>query len=111
MVKIMGMFHNVEDQEAFLETYYQEVLPVLLNVPGIIKIETTRLNPSPLTGEEVDPDDFFFQADLYFPNAEALENMLASPEGAQAAGVFLQYAGKVCKVYMGQEYVHYKHTF
>lgn len=107
MFKLIGLFHAT-DEEAFLEMYMREILPKFLNIPGCIKVETTRLQPTLIPGIKKVEKPYTFLAEMYFPTAKAIQYAFNTPEGQLALEVFIEKANNICSTYAGEEYVHYK---
>jgi uncharacterized protein (TIGR02118 family) len=105
MYKIIALFYDAEDEQAFITYYEKEFVPLLLSLQGVMKVEVTRLATSlPFTGE---PSPCFLMGQMYFSSQEALEHTLSSLQGMEAARVFLEQAGDISTVFVGQCDTHY----
>lgn len=105
MFKIIALFYDAEDPEAFTDYYEQEFVPLLLSLQGVTKVEVTRLSSnSPFSDE---PNPCFLMGQMYFSSQEALTHTLSSLQGMETARIFLESAGEISTVFIGNCRTHY----
>ncbi len=105
MFKIIALFYDAEDPEAFTQYYEEEFVPLLLSLPGVTKVEVTRLSSSSPFSDE--PNPCFLMGQMYFSSQEGLTYALSSLQGMETARVFLEQAGDISTVFIGNCRTHY----
>ncbi|TCS91975.1 EthD family reductase [Hazenella coriacea] len=112
MFKIVGLYRVHNQNEGFEQYYVNELVPRLLEIPGVIKVEVTRLAPSPfhdtLGVKEETP--YFMQGDMYFESAESLQEALSSPEGIEVARLIIENAFEFVTLYVGDSYTFHSES-
>ena len=90
MVKCIALYKKPDDVGAF-ETHYNEIhAPLARKIPGLRKLEVSRMTGSP-GGEP----KFYMMAELYFDDENAMFAGLSSDEGKAAANDVMSFAGDV----------------
>lgn len=86
MVKLIAYYRNPEDKPEFDKKYFQEHLPLAEKMPGLLKMEVSRLKDiAGISG-------FYLQADMYFENIDALNKAMSSDEGKAAGKNIMSFA-------------------
>jgi uncharacterized protein (TIGR02118 family) len=95
MVRLLVLYGHPKDPEAF-DRYYNEIhVPLAKRMQGLKKWTIGRVLGSP-SG----PSEYYFIADLYADSREAIEAILATPEGQAAVEDVPKFAsGGVTFVY------------
>ena len=86
MKKLIALYRSPIDADAFTAHYRDVHLPLVLKLPGLLKIDLTRIERT-LIGN---PENFFLVV-MYFEDADSLRTALKSKENEAAgadAGVF-----------------------
>jgi uncharacterized protein (TIGR02118 family) len=79
MIKMTIIYFRPEDPDAFVKHYMEKHLPLASQMPGLKKLEVGPVLRSPKGPE------YFWMAECYFEDMEALKVGFASPAG-EAAG-------------------------
>jgi uncharacterized protein (TIGR02118 family) len=87
----------VRDPAEFDRYYAQVHIPLAKKIPGLRRLEVTRLTGAPSSGAS----DLYLIAELYFDNAAAREAALASNEGKAAEADLPKFAEGIVSVYFG----------
>lgn len=88
MVRLLVLYGQPSDPEAF-DKYYQEVhIPLAKKMKGLKKWSVGKVGGSP----DGKPSPFYYTADLYAESREAMDAILASPEGQAAVKDVPNYA-------------------
>ena len=112
MYKIIGYYKRKEGIEGFVEELKDVLIPRILQIPGVIKVEVTDLMVSNSSPTEVTPDnDFAFMCEIYFASPEALQKILASEEGQTVAHTWINHAADYLVAYVGKEEVYRANIF
>jgi len=97
MIKLTVLYNPPADPAAFDTHYFGTHIPLANKLPGLIRIELTKLGN--LDGS---PAQYYLGADLYFESSEALMAALGSPEGAAVAADVGNYAQAGVSMFVGQ---------
>lgn len=95
--KLIALYKNPKDQKAFDEHYFNIHSPLAEKMPGLRKLEVTRITGSPM-GEA----EFYLLAEMTFDSMEALKAALASDEGKAAGKDLMGFAGDLVKLYFAE---------
>ena len=80
MIRLMVMYGHPKDPAAF-DRYYQEVhLPIARKIKGFTRWTVGRVTGTP----DGKPAPYYYFADLFAESRQAMEAILASPEGQAA---------------------------
>ncbi|MCH5586680.1 EthD domain-containing protein [Shimazuella sp. AN120528] len=80
MVKVQGLYRNINDLEEFEVYYTKVIIPKILSVPGVIKIDFTTLYHS--TNKQPEGlNDIHVITETYFESLEEMKRILSSEEG------------------------------
>jgi uncharacterized protein (TIGR02118 family) len=96
MAKLIVFYRTPRDPAEFDRYYAQVHTPLVKKIPGLRRLEVTRL-----TGVPSGASDLYLIAELYFDNAAAREAALASNEGKAAEADLPKFAEGIVNVYFG----------
>ena len=96
MAKLIVVYRIPRDPAEFDRYYAQVHTPLAKKMPGLRRLEVTRL-----TGAPSGASDLYQIAELYFDNAAAREAALASNEGKAAEADLPKFAEGIVSVYFG----------
>ncbi|MGA8942690.1 MAG: EthD family reductase [Thermoactinomyces sp.] len=107
MYKVIGFYKKEEGIEDFIKYLKEVLIPRVLRIPGVIKVEYTDLmvsnsSPTPVTKE----NDFAFMCEIYFASPEALQIALESEQGKIITEVWVSQAANYMVAYVGKEEVY-----
>ena len=78
MSKLVAIYNQPVETNAFDEAYFKSHRPLIAKVPGLQQTIITRF-PRTLVG-----DDVYLMAEMYFSDSDALKDALRSPQMAAA---------------------------
>lgn len=81
MIKLTVLYDQPADPEAFGKHYLQTHTPLVRALPGLDHFEVAFALPN----ADGAPARYHLIAELYFPDAPAMQAAMASPEGAALA--------------------------
>ena len=87
MVKFIALYKKPADTAAFDKRYFDEHLPIAAKIPGIKKIEISRVVGSPMGDSE-----YYLMAEIYFENMDAMKAGMSSPEGRASGKDVMTFA-------------------
>jgi uncharacterized protein (TIGR02118 family) len=80
MIRLMVMYGHPKDPAAF-DRYYKEVhLPIAKKIKGFTRWTVGKVSGTP----DEKPSPYYYFADLFAESRQAMERILASPEGQAA---------------------------
>jgi uncharacterized protein (TIGR02118 family) len=94
--KLIVVYRIPRDPAEFDRYYAQVHTPLVKKMPGLRRLEVTRL-----TGAPSGASDLYQIAELYFDSAAAREAALASNEGKAAEADLPKFAEGIVSVYFG----------
>jgi uncharacterized protein (TIGR02118 family) len=108
VVKVQGLYRNIDDLDEF-ETYYRDVvIPRILRVPGVIKVDFTSLYHS--TDKQPEGlNNIHVITETYFESVEDMKRILSSEEGEAVLQLIASLGEDHTEIasYMAQERVVY----
>lgn len=96
-MKLIALYKQPEDIQAFEESYFNTHMPLIHKVPGLQRTVITRFNRT-LMGEP-----FFMMAEMYFTDESALKAGMKSPEMAAAGENLNSFAAGLVTLMLGRE--------
>jgi uncharacterized protein (TIGR02118 family) len=88
MIRLLVMYGHPKDPDAF-DKYYQEVhLPIAKKIKGFKRWTVGKVQGTP----DGKPGTYYYFADLYAESRQAMESILASPEGQAAVADVPKFA-------------------
>ncbi|WPD18896.1 EthD family reductase [Thermaerobacter composti] len=97
MVKLVALYRQPQDREAF-DRHYREVhLPLARRMPGLRRVEVARI-----TGAPGGSSPYYLMAEMYFDDAASLEAALQSPEGRAAGKDLMGFAGEIVSLHIAE---------
>ncbi|SFT01632.1 EthD family reductase [Marininema halotolerans] len=98
MVKLVALYKHPEAHEEF-DKHYEEVhTPLVEKMPGLKKLEVTRMQGTPMGGDA----KFYMEAAMYFEDRAALDAAMSSPEGRASAKDLMGFAGPLVTMMIGE---------
>jgi uncharacterized protein (TIGR02118 family) len=95
--KLVALYKQPEDPEAFEKRYFEGHSPLVDQIPGLQKNVITRFGKA-LAGE-----GFYMMAEMYFADRDALKAALRSPEMAATGEDIQKFAGHLMTLMMAEE--------
>lgn len=97
-VKLVVLYTQPEDVAAFDDHYVNQHMPLVADVPGLVKAETSKFVAAPDGGEQT----YFRMAELYFDSLDDLQSGLASEAGAATAKDYRRIAPEGSRMFIAQ---------
>lgn len=97
MVKLVAVYRKPEDVEAFDKHYYEVHAPLVEKMPGLIKLEVSKIYGTPMGESEL-----HLIAEMYFESKEALLEALSSSEGRASGKDLRSFAGSIVSMHFAE---------
>ena len=97
MYKLIALYKQPENKAAFDEHYEQIHTPLARKMPGLKRLEVSKIYGSPMGDSP-----YYLLAELYFESKEALNQSMQSPEGKAAAKDLMGFAGHLVTMMLGE---------
>jgi hypothetical protein len=102
MVKVVTLYKDVKDSESFEKTYRDEILPLALQTPGMIKIQITSLFQMSLDVSQ-EAGGFQFIVEAHLESLDVLQFLIASPDGIKMQEMMVDLLGGEIAIFIGKE--------
>ncbi|MGA2667357.1 MAG: EthD family reductase [Ignavibacteria bacterium] len=99
MVKLTSLYKTPPDIELFEKHYFNDYLPLVRKINGLVKVETTRF--SGLQGGDT---KYYMMDEMYFENMDRLNEAMGSPEGKRASRELMNFAQNFVVLLYGDVY-------
>lgn len=97
MIKLIALYRQPENPAAFDEHYTNVHTPLARKMPGLQKLEVTRI-----LGTPQGPSEYYLMAEMYFPDQDTLNRSMRSEEGKAAAKDLMGFAGSLVSMHVGE---------
>jgi uncharacterized protein (TIGR02118 family) len=95
--KLVAIYRQPPDAEAFDEHYFSTHSPLMAAVPGYERIEVSRVTRA-LMGDQ----GLYLMFEMWFKDQDTLKAALRSPENAAAGKDLMGFAGDLVSVFTAQ---------
>ena len=99
MIKLIALYKQPKDKEAFDEHYFNVHGPITEKIPGLQRMEVTKINGTPMGKES----EFYILCEMYYENHEALQAGMRSAEGKASGKDLMGFAGDLVTLMIGEE--------
>lgn len=91
MYKLIALYRQPEDPEAFERHYAQIHAPIVRSIPGLARLVVNRGVAPPWGGEPA----FYLIAEMHFADEATFRHAMASAENRAAGKDLRQFAGEI----------------
>ena len=99
MIKLIALYKQPKDKKAFDEHYFNVHGPITEKIPGLQRMEVTKIVGTPMGKES----EFYILCEMYYENQEALQNGMRSAEGKASGKDLMGFAGDLVTLMIGEE--------
>ena len=97
VVKLVALYRHPGDREAFERHYWEVHVPLARRMPGLRRVEISRVTGSP-GGES----PYYLMAEMYFDDPASLAAALQSAEGRAAGKDLMLFAGELVSLHTAE---------
>lgn len=98
MVKLIALYKQPEDKQAFDEHYFNVHAPITAKIPGLRKMEVTKIVGSPMGQSE-----YYLMCEMYYDSHEALKEAMRTDESKASGKDLMSFAGDLVTLMIGEE--------
>ncbi|MBU8878662.1 EthD family reductase [Bacillus sp. FJAT-29790] len=99
MIKLIALYKHPENKDAFDEHYFNTHAPLTAKIPGLRKMEVTKIVGSPMGGE----GKYYLMCEMYYDSQEALKAAMKTDEGKASGKDVMSFAGNLITMMIGEE--------
>ncbi|WP_044642344.1 EthD domain-containing protein [Risungbinella massiliensis] len=103
MFKTIGIYKGLEDVEKFQRFYVQEVMPRMLDLPGVQQMRITALTNTNPEDQPFDMGDVQFIIETFYDSPESVKQVTMTPEGQELIKILGTYR-KNMAAFVGKEH-------
>ncbi|MBZ0202258.1 MAG: EthD family reductase [Ignavibacteria bacterium] len=97
MIKLIAMYKTPSDKEIFDKHYFNNHLPIVAKIPGLIKSEVSKIKPLPGT-----ESDYYLMTEMYYADMDSFNAAMGSPEGKASARDIVNFAKNSVEFFLGK---------
>ncbi|SHH53225.1 EthD family reductase [Virgibacillus chiguensis] len=98
MVKLIALYKRPEDKVSFDEHYQNVHTPITKKIPGLRKMEVTKIVGSP-GGES----KYYLLCEMYYDDHDALKAAMKTDEAKASGKDLMSFAGDLVTMMIGEE--------
>lgn len=98
MVKVIALYKQPEDREKFDEHYFNTHIPLTEKIPGLKKVEMTRIIGSPMGKSE-----YYMLCEMYYEDHESMKAAMKTDEAKASGKDAMRFAGELLTLMIGEE--------
>ncbi|MCU9594793.1 EthD family reductase [Caldibacillus thermolactis] len=98
MVKLIALYKQPKDPKAFDEHYYNVHVPITEKIPGLRKVEITKIVGSP-TGKS----EYYLLCEMYYDDHQSLKEAMKTDEAKASGKDLMSFAGDLVTMMIGEE--------
>lgn len=98
MVKLIALYKQPQDKQAFDEHYFNVHAPLTAKIPGLRKMEVTRIVGSPMGDSQ-----YYLMCEMYYDSHEALKAAMKTEESKASGKDLMSFAGDLVTLMIGEE--------
>lgn len=99
MVKLIALYKHPENKEAFDQHYFDKHAPITAKIPGLRKMEVTKVVGSPMGGE----GKYYLMCEMYYDSHDALKQAMRTDEAKASGKDLMSFAGNLVTLMIGEE--------
>jgi uncharacterized protein (TIGR02118 family) len=98
MVKLIALYKQPSDPEAFDAHYKNVHTPITQKIPGLRKMEVTKIVGSPMG-----KSDYYLLCEMYYDSHDALKTAMRTDESKASGRDLMSFAGELVTLMIGEE--------
>ncbi|WP_158737439.1 EthD family reductase [Alteribacillus sp. YIM 98480] len=98
MVKLIALYKQPKDKEAFDEHYFNTHTPITKKIPGLRDMKVTKIVGSPMGKSE-----YYLMCEMFYDDHDALQTAMKTDEGKASGKDVMEFAGDIVSLMIGEE--------
>ena len=98
MAKLIALYKQPEDKEAFDERYFNTHTPITEKIPGLREMKVTKIIGSPMG-----KSDYYLLCEMVYDDQESLQKAMKTDEGKASGKDVMKFAGDIVTLMIGEE--------
>lgn len=98
MAKLIALYKQPEDKEAFDEHYFNTHTPITKKIPGLREMKVTKIVGSPMGDSE-----YYLLCEMVYDDHESLQAAMKTDEGKASGKDVMSFAGDIVSLMIGEE--------
>ncbi|QQZ08392.1 EthD family reductase [Heyndrickxia vini] len=94
MYKMIALFKKPEDPASFDEHYFNTHMPITNQIPGLEKVEITKMSSS---------SPYYLMCVMYYASKEAFKEASKTPESKASGKDVMEFAGDIVTFMFGED--------
>ncbi|WP_062678003.1 EthD family reductase [Parageobacillus toebii] len=99
MIKMIALYKQPKDKEKFDEHYFGTHAPITAKIPGLRKMEVTKITGTPMGGES----EYYLLCEMYYDSYEAFKEAMKTSEAKASGKDLMSFAGDLVTLMVGEE--------
>lgn len=99
MVKMIALYKQPEDKQAFDEHYFGTHGPITEKIPGLRKMEVTKIVGTPMGKES----EYYLMCEMYYDDHDAFKAAMKTDEAKASGKDLMSFAGDLVTLMIGEE--------
>ncbi|WP_409270172.1 EthD family reductase [Neobacillus sp. SCS-31] len=99
MIKMIALYKHPENKEAFDEHYFKTHGPLTSKIPGLRKMDVTRIIGSPMGGEPA----YYLMCEMYYDDMASFKAAMKTDEAKASGKDVMSFAGDLVTLMIGEE--------
>jgi len=99
LVKLIALYKHPENKQKFDDHYFDTHSPITAKIPGLLKMEVTKIVGSPMGGE----GKYYLMCEMVYENHEALKQAMKTDEAKASGKDLMTFAGDLVTLMIGEE--------
>lgn len=86
-IKLIALYRKPDNVDNFIRHYHEVHLPLVAKTPHLLKVEISEV-----TGSPMGDSDYFYMAQMSFPDKAKFDEAMRSPENRAAGKDLMSFA-------------------
>lgn len=99
MIKMVALYKHPENKEAFDQHYNEVHVPITAKIPGLRKMEVTKMLANPMGGQS----EYYLMCEMYYDDMASFKAAMKTDEAKASAKDAMSFAGDIITLMIGEE--------
>lgn len=99
MIKMIALYKHPENKEQFDKHYFETHGPITAKIPGLLKMEVTKIIGSPMGGE----GKYYLMCEMFYEDMASFKAAMKTDEAKASGKDAMSFAGDLITLMIGEE--------